>query len=116
MVGLADENGREYECDYGTYTRDDGFKFNENINEIVEDFGWRGLVNILFHDDLWKLKQEPVKKMTLQDIERELGYRVIITDPSPEKKEVPKRKRDEIDAYIDMMGRVLGLNFKDGDY
>lgn len=113
MVGLADENGREYESKYGTYSKTDGFRFNDDIYNVVKDLGWRGFINILFHDDLWKLKKEPAKEMSLQDIERELGYRVIITDPEPDKEKVSEEKRDEIDDYIDMLGRFLGINFKE---
>ena len=49
IVGLADDNGRKYECKYGTYSKEDGFIFNEDIGELVETIGWRGIINILFH-------------------------------------------------------------------
>lgn len=116
MVGLADENGRTYECKYGTYSKKDGFKFNEEVEMIVEDYGWREVVNILFHDNLWKLKEEPVKKMTLADIERELGYKVEITDPEPEKKVVSEKRRKEVDDTIDFFNRLFGMNLDADDY
>ena len=116
MVGLADENGRTYECKYGTYSKKDGFKFNEEVEMIVEDYGWREVVNILFHDNLWKLKEEPVKKMTLADIERELGYKVEITDPEPEKKVVSEKRRKEVDDTIDFFSRLFGMNLDADDY
>lgn len=112
MIGLADENGKTYECKYATYNKEDGFKFfGDEHKKVIHDLGWRGMVNTLFHDDLWKLKENPVKKMTLQDIERELGYRVRIVDSEPDKKP-SKSKRKEIDEYLNTMERLFGLNFK----
>ena len=115
MVGLADQNGRTYECKYGTYSKTDGFKFNEEVEVIVDDYGWREVVNILLHDNLWKLKTEPVKKMSLQDIEKELGYRVEIVDPNPENKLTDKEKK-KIDDTIDFLQRFLGIDIDPEDY
>jgi len=112
MVGLADENNRTYESIYGTYSKEDGFKFNEQINPIVEDFGWREVVNMLFHDNLWKLKEEPVKQMSLQDIEKELGYRIRIVDPEPDKEEVSEEEKKAVDDTIDFLERLFGFKFK----
>ena len=116
MVALADENGRTYECKYGTYSKEDGFKFNEEVEIIVEDYGWREIVNVLFHDNLWKLKVEPVKKMSLQDIEKELGYKVQIVDPEPDKKKVSEKRRKEVDDTVDMFRRLFGLDLNPEDY
>ena len=115
MVAVADQNGRTYECKYGTYSKEDGFKFNEEVEVIVDDYGWREVVNILFHDNLWKLKTEPVKKMSLQDIEKELGYRVEIVDPNPENKLSDKEKK-KIDDTIDFLQRFLGIDIDPEDY
>ena len=72
MVGVADQNGRTYECEYGTYSKDTGFVFPYvSVNSY--------LIDKLFHEDLWSLKVEP-KKMTLSEIEKALGYPVEITD------------------------------------
>jgi len=114
MVGIADENGKTYESKYGTYSKEEGFKFNENIQPIVKN-GWREMVNILFHEDLWKIKKDPIKKMTLQDIEKELGYRVQIVDPEPKKKEVSPERKKEVDDTIDVFRRWLGLDAIDPD-
>lgn len=108
MIGLADENGRTYECDFGTYSKDDGFVFNETAYDFI-DFNLESFIGKLFHDNLWKLKQDPVKEMSLADIEKELGYRVRIVDPEPNKEKVSKKSREETDALIDMWGRILGL-------
>lgn len=72
MVGVADQNGRTYECKYGTYSKEKGFVFPYEYIDI-------SFVNKLFHEDLWSLKVEP-KKMTLSEVEKELGYPVEITD------------------------------------
>lgn len=114
MVGIADENGKTYESKYGTYSKEEGFKFNENIQPIVKN-GWREMVNILFHEDLWKIKKDPIKKMTLQEIEKELGYRVQIVDPEPKKKEVSPERKKEVDDTIDVFRRWLGLDAIDPD-
>ena len=109
MVALADENGREYESLYGTYNKDDGFKFNESVEPIVEDKGYRELVNILFHENLWRLKKEPIKEMTLQELEKQLGYKVKIVDPEPKKEVSPERKK-QVDDTIDFFRRYFGIN------
>ena len=84
MVGIADGNGRTYESKYGTYNKEDGFIWSDPPNTKG---GWTELIDELLHEDVWKLKQEPVKEMTLQEIEKELGYRVIIRDPEPKASE-----------------------------
>ena len=117
VVGLADENGRKYECKYGTYSKEDGFIFNESIGELVETIGWRGIINMLFHEDMWKLvKEKPKpKEMTLEDIERELGYRVQIVDPEPDKEEVSQDKKEEVNELVDLFNRLFGIDFRDKD-
>lgn len=107
MIGVADGNGRIYESKFGTYSKDTGFVFNKDVN-LTSDF-----INGLFHDDLWKLKVEKAKPMTLQDIERELGYRVRIIAPEEkigESKEETNKRRKDIDDEIDMFKRIFGIN------
>lgn len=113
MIGLADQNGRKYECEYGTYSQEDGFMFNENIDAVIADKGWRGLIDILFHKDMWKLAKDEPKKMTLKDIEKELGYRVKIVDPEPDKPEVSSAKKKETNDVVDMFNRLFGINLRD---
>lgn len=112
MVGLADENGRTYECKYGTYSVAEGFKFNENVEPIIEDHGWREMVDILFHENLWKLKKEPVKKMTLKEIEKELGYKIELAEDDS-KKVLSPEKQKEIEDYIDLIDALFGFKTKD---
>lgn len=118
MVGLADENGKTYECKYGTYNKDEGFKFNEEAQSVVKD-GWRNLVYILFHENLWSLKKEPVKEMSLNDIEKELGYRVRIITPDENKKEYEKlspAKKKQINEEIDFFRRLFGIDIDPEQY
>lgn len=118
MVGLADENGKTYECKYGTYNKDEGFKFNEEAQSVVKD-GWRNLVYILFHENLWSLKKESIKEMSLQDIEKELGYRVRIITPDENKKEYEKlspKKKKQIDKEIDFYRRLFGIDIDPEQY
>lgn len=116
MVAIADDNNREYESKYGTYSKKDRFKFNEEAKKVVDKSGYRELFNILVHEDLWKLKKEPVKKMTLQDIERELGYRVQIVDPEPDKKKVSEKKRKEVDDSIELFRTLFGIDLDADKY
>lgn len=115
MIGIADENGKTYESKYGTYNKDNGFIFNDTVPELTKSIGWRGFVNKLFHDDLWKLQVES-KEMTLADIEKELGYRIRIIDPEPEKKIVSKKGRKEVDDAINFLNRFLGTRLSADDF
>lgn len=119
MIGLADENGREYESVYGTYTKEEGFKFNDAINPIIDDEGWRGFINLLFHENMWKLKKEDVKEMTLKDLERELGYKIRIVDPETKHKEyegLSSERKEEIQRELDFLNRLFGLNIDPEEY
>lgn len=116
MVGLADQNGKEYECEYGTYSLADGFKFNESVNSIVEDKGWREIVNILFHDNLWKLKKDPIKRMTQDELEEILGYKVQIVDPQPDKEEIDEKHRKTVDDTVRFFKDFFNLDVDPKDY
>ena len=118
MVGIADENGKTYECLYGEYNKEEGFKFNESIEPIIEDKGWREVVNILFHEDLWKLKQDPVKKMTLEELEKELGYKVQIVgeEPKEKKEELSEKDKRLINNTCDVLNSFFGTNFDPKNY
>lgn len=119
MIGLADENGREYESVYGTYTKEEGFKFNDAINPIIDDEGWRGFINLLFHENMWKLKKEDVKEMTLKDLERELGYKIRIVDPETKHKEyeeLSSERKEEIQREVNFLNRLFGLNIDPEEY
>lgn len=117
MVGVADDNGKTYESEYGTYSKEKGFEFNDDV--LDKKCKVLAFINLLFHEDIWKLKKEPEpKKMSLQDIERELGYRVRIVDPeiSTGKEVTPERKK-EVDDSIDFLKRLFGLtNIDPEDY
>jgi len=91
MVGVADQNNKTYECKYGTYNSKDGFVFNNATVPIIHEIGWRGFVNKLFHENIWKLKAEPVREMSIKDIEKELGYRIKIKYDDK-----PQEEMDEI--------------------
>ena len=104
MIGVADENGKTYESKYGTYNRADGFVFNEDID--VDSY----FINILFHDDIWYLKQD-VKEMSLKEIEEALGYKVRIVDPEfKNKKELTEEQKKEINRTIEFFDKLLGID------
>lgn len=116
MVGLSDQNNKTYECKYGTYNPTDRFRFNDEAKKVVDKSGYRKLFDILIHDNLWKLQQPPVKKMSLKDIERELGYRVQIIDPQPEEKEVDEKHRKEVDDSINFFKELFGIDINPNNY
>ena len=116
MYGVACNNSKTYESKYGTFNREDGFIFDPEIVKSVTNDGTglalSSLVEDLCESDLWKIKKEEPRKMTLQDLEKELGYRVQIIDPEPDKKKVSPERKKEIDDTIDMFERLFGMNFK----
>lgn len=109
MIGIADQNDKTYECEYGSYNKENGFIFNRNVREVTENGGWRKFINMLFHDDMWKLKPE-VKKMTLADVEKELGYKVQIVDPEPNNNPISDKSKNEIDESVEFWKRLLGFH------
>lgn len=75
MIGVADQNNRIYESEFGTYSKTTGFVLNDYSRKLVKE----NLLDRLFHDNCWKLKVEE-KEMTKEEIERELGYKIKIKD------------------------------------
>lgn len=108
MIGVADENGKTYKSKYGTYSKENGFVFTEDVD--VDAY----LIDRLFHDDLWRLEEPVRKKMSLADIEKELGYRVQIVDPEyskpvEEKDALSDKRKEEVDDAIDFFKRLFGI-------
>lgn len=114
MIGVADENEKTYECKYGTYDKQQGFMLNSEGHKHIYNHGYESLINILFHENLWKIKEE-IKEMTLKELEEELGYRVRIVDPQPNK-ELSEKDKKEVDETIDMFGRLFGIKLNPEDY
>ena len=75
MVGIADQNGRTYKSKYGKYNKEHGFLLSEDYQNI----GKCELIDKLFHENCWSLEQKP-KRMTKEEIEKELGYKIDIQD------------------------------------
>lgn len=76
MIGCADENGRTYKSRFGTYSKEDGFI----LSKEAERMSRTQLLWDICHEDCWDLKVE-AKKMTKEDIEKELGYKIEIILP-----------------------------------
>jgi hypothetical protein len=89
MVNIADQNNKTYESAYGTYNKEKGFLFNTNAITMAK----HNLAYDLFHDATWSIKKEPVKKMTKEQIEKALGYKVDIVLDDKEKEIVDKSKK-----------------------
>lgn len=85
MIGLADQNNRTYISKYGTYSKKNGFALSElSISMTKEE-----LLDNLFHEDCWSLKKEEKpkpKKMTKEEIEKALGYKIEIDNGNDETK------------------------------
>lgn len=85
MIGLADQNNRTYISKYGTYSKKNGFALSElSISMTKEE-----LLDNLFHEDCWPLKKEEKpkpKKMTKEEIEKALGYKIEIDNGNDETK------------------------------
>ena len=75
MVGVADQNNRIYESEFGTYSKATGFVLSDYSKKLVKE----NLLDRLFHDNCWKLKVEE-KEMTKEEIEKALGYKIKIKD------------------------------------
>ena len=81
-VALADHNSRTYESNYGTYNKEPGFV----LNEVGRSLGKCELLDRMFHEKCWSMKTES-KKMTKEQIEKELGYEIEIEDTKEKKQE-----------------------------
>jgi len=108
MIGVADENGRTYKCKYGTYNREDGFEFNEEFDKLgsVED-----AFSVLVHCNLWSIVDDK-KKMTKEDIEKALGYKIEIVENNTEKEPAPTWNKSKTRKYTSFEDFLDGL-FKD---
>lgn len=101
MIGVSDQNGRTYESIYGTYSKDKGFIFTNYARDLSRE----ELVNNLLHENCWSLKQES-KKMTKEDIEKELGYKIeIISEENKSHSEITRR--DNISLFDKMLFEML---------
>lgn len=101
MIGVSDQNGRTYESKYGTYDKEKGFVFTNYANSLSRE----ELVNNLLHENCWSLKQE-YKKMTKEDIEKELGYKIEIV-PEKNKSYSGITRRDNVSLFDKMLLEML---------
>lgn len=82
MVGLADQNGRTYESEYGTYNKEDGFRLKRNYIDGLDKNPYKSanaVANMLLHEDCWSLRNE-AKKVTKKQLEDALGFRIEIVE------------------------------------
>ena len=101
MIGIADQNNRTYEGKYGVYNKESGFIFSDLAKILTKE----KLVYNLLHADCWSIKKssikKPKKKMTQEEIEKELGYEVEIIGNDLDK--------------VDGLKRTKTYNFPDDD-
>lgn len=101
VVGLCEDNDRTYESVLGTYSKKTGFILSDSAYGLNRDI----LADRLFQLNDWHLKKEEPKrkKMTIEEIEKELGYKIEIANKSSsEKNEIKnekstKNKKEEYD-------------------
>lgn len=107
MIGVADENGKTYKSKYGTYNREEGFLFNDVAFEYPREI----FCGILLHENLWRLKADK-KKMTLDDIEKALGYKIEIVEDEPKKDTNPTKsestKKNDFLTFDEFLDKVFG--------
>ena len=108
MIGVADDNTRTYESEYGTYSKTEGFKLSSYAEELPKE----KLLYSLFHDACWVLRKDVPKRkrMTQKQIEDELGYLIEIDDGEEENRSSDEDIKDyhtELDKLFKIM--LLGL-------
>ena len=99
MIGVADQNNRIYESEFGTYSKATGFVLSDYSKKLVKE----NLLDRLFHDNCWKLKVEE-KEMTKEEIEKALGYKIKIKDENNKSNDIHRRPGlladDDIFSFI----------------
>lgn len=108
MIALADENGKNYVSEYGSYSKDSGFKFN--YKGLDENFVNDKLFNEIVHNNCWQLKKEK-KNMTKEEIEKALGYEIEIVGNEP-KNEKEELNNLEQQLYEQLVNILFGIKRK----
>ena len=96
MIAVADENGKTYTSKYGLYNKQNGFVLSNLSSSMTKE----DLLNGLFHEDCWSLKVD-TKKMTKDQIEKELGYKIEIIDEPKNNAKSEKAENKTIDSLLD---------------
>ena len=99
MIAVADENGKTYTSKYGLYNKQNGFALSNLSSSMIKE----ELLDNLFHEDCWSLKVE-TKKMTKDQIEKELGYKIeIIDEPKNNDKseKIEDKNKSTINSQLD---------------
>lgn len=119
MIGLADQNNRVYESKYGIYSKQNGFTLSKLSSSMTKE----ELLDNLLHEDCWSLKQD-IKRMTKDEIEEKLGYKIEIVEnekQNDEESEYKKKNKNDnickknyeddedfINNYIKMLRKYYG--------
>ena len=99
MIAVADENGKTYTSKDGLYNKHNGFALSNLSSSMIKE----ELLDNLFHEDCWSLKVE-TKKMTKDQIEKELGYKIeIIDEPKNNDKseKIEDKNKSTINSQLD---------------
>lgn len=83
MVALAEENGRAYNVNDMAYQKDVGFVRKIDFTQEWKASAWSelGLQKFILCDGWQELKP---KEMTIEEIEKELGYQIKIVNSKDE--------------------------------
>lgn len=124
MIGVADQNNKTYKSIYGTYNKEDGFKVADEWKEFLVSndseesiYNIETLIHNLFHENVWQIVKDEPRKMTLAEIEKELGYRIQIADPEiNDKKELTDKQKKDIDDTIDFFKKLFNVQIDPKNY
>lgn len=124
MVGVADQNNKTYKSIYGTYNKEDGFKVADEWKEFLVSndseesiYNIETLIHNLFHENVWQIVKDEPRKMTLAEIEKELGYRIQIADPEiNDKKDLTDKQKKDIDDTIDFFKKFFNVQIDPKNY
>ena len=100
---LSQQNTREYECDLGTI-KYGKFNFNDSSLKMTNVEGLNKFCSLLLNVNTWKLKTNPVKDMTKDDIEKALGYKINIVN---NKEDSTKTNKNEYLNFYDFLSKVF---------
>ena len=87
MIKYAKEDNIPYESSFGVYNPDKGFEINEYGEKCFKSDPNKFLTMLLNDETVWHPQPE-TKKMTLEDIEKELGYKVELINKPVKKVEI----------------------------
>lgn len=110
MMKYANDEDMSYESSFGVYLPDEGFVINEYGKKCFDDDANLFLHMLLEDDTIWHPQPEQPKTMTLEEIEKELGYKIKLDNGNTEKTVIKDDKKDDKKKDRDS---VRAMSFED---